>query len=63
MKNNPAPIVLDPSGADIHAEGRRLLAAGPVAQVELPGGVRAWSVIGYEYVRRVLADERFQGRP
>jgi len=59
MKNNPAPIVLDPSGADIHAEGRRLLAAGPVAQVELPGGVRAWSVIGYEYVRRVLADERF----
>jgi cytochrome P450 len=34
-------------------------AQGPVAQVELPGGVRAWSIVGYDVVRAVLADQRF----
>lgn len=52
-------IVLDPTGRDVHAEAARLLAQGPVAQVELPGGVRAWSVVGYDMVRRVLGDGRF----
>jgi cytochrome P450 len=50
---------LDPTGRDVQAEGSRLRAQGPVAQVELPGGIRAWSVVGYEMVRQVLADERF----
>jgi cytochrome P450 len=53
------PIVLDPSGQDVHAEGDRLRAQGPIAQVELPGGVRAWSVVGYETLQQVLADPRF----
>lgn len=53
------PIVLDPSGQDVHSEGDRLRAQGPIAQVELPGGVRAWSVVGYEVLQQVLADPRF----
>src|SRR5256885_16280889 len=54
-----APIVIDPAGRDIHAEGARIRARGPVAQVELPGGVRAWSVTGYEEAKQVLGDQRF----
>jgi cytochrome P450 len=53
------PIVIDATGRDIHAEGARMRAQGPIAQVELPGGVRAWSVVGYEMVRKVLTDPRF----
>ncbi|MEV8506976.1 cytochrome P450 [Actinoplanes sp. NPDC051475] len=53
------PIVIDPAGHDIHAEGDRLRAQGPIAQIELPGGVRAWSVVGYDMVRTVLTDLRF----
>jgi len=52
-------IVLDPTGRNVRAEGARLRAQGPIAQVELPGGVRAWSVVGYDMVRHVLADPRF----
>ena len=59
MNTAPNAIVLDPTGANVQAEGARLRAAGPIAQVELPGGVRAWSVVGYEAVRKVLADDRF----
>ncbi len=59
MKAHPEPIILDPTGRDIHAENARLRAQGPVAQVELPGGVRAWSVVGYDTVRAVLNDNRF----
>jgi cytochrome P450 len=59
VMTHPEPIVLDPTGRDVHAEGARLLAQGPVAQVELPGGVRAWSVVGYDLVRKVLFDDRF----
>ncbi|HEX4729398.1 MAG TPA: cytochrome P450 [Jatrophihabitans sp.] len=51
--------MLDPSGQDVHAEGDRLRAQGPIAQVELPGGVRAWSVVGYDMLQQVLADPRF----
>lgn len=53
------PIVLDRTGQDIHAETERLRAQGPVARVELPGGVLAWSVTSYEIAKRVLTDSRF----
>jgi cytochrome P450 len=53
------PVVLDPTGRDVHAEGAALRAQGPIAEVELPGGVRAWSIVGYDMVRQVLADDRF----
>jgi cytochrome P450 len=56
-------IVLDVNGSDIHAEGARIRARGPVAQVELPGGVRAWSVVGLDTVRKVLVDDRFAKSP
>ncbi|WP_412543663.1 cytochrome P450 [Longispora sp. K20-0274] len=56
-------VVLDPTGRDIHAEAARIRAQGPVAPIELPGGVLAWSVTGYDAARRVLADERFSKDP
>jgi 2-hydroxy-5-methyl-1-naphthoate 7-hydroxylase len=59
VNTSPEPIVLDATGRDVHAEGARIRAQGPVAAVQLPGGVRAWSVVGYETVRKVLADPRF----
>ncbi|MFL6161349.1 MAG: cytochrome P450 [Jatrophihabitantaceae bacterium] len=59
MNSLSEPIVIDATGHDIHAEGARIRARGPIAQVELPGGVRAWSVVGYEMVRKVLTDPRF----
>jgi 2-hydroxy-5-methyl-1-naphthoate 7-hydroxylase len=52
-------IVLDPTGRDVRAEGAQLRAQGPIAQVELPGGVRAWSVVGHDMVQQVLGDARF----
>ncbi len=59
MSPHPAPVVLDPTGTDVHAEAARLRAQGDVAEVELPGKVRAWSVIGHDLVRTVLGDNRF----
>jgi cytochrome P450 len=59
VNNTPEPIVIDATGRDIHAEGARMREQGPIVQVELPGGVRAWSVVGYEMVRKVLTDPRF----
>jgi cytochrome P450 len=53
------PVVIDPTGQDIHAEAARIQTRGPVCPVELPGGVLAWSVSGYPLVKQVLADNRF----
>ncbi|MEH1099511.1 cytochrome P450 family protein [Micromonospora sp. CPCC 205561] len=58
MDRDP-PIVIDGTGRDIHGEAARIRERGPIARVELPGGVAAWSVTGYQTARRVLADERF----
>ncbi|UMP04583.1 cytochrome P450 [Amycolatopsis sp. EV170708-02-1] len=52
------PLVLDPNGQDIHAENERLREHGPITRVELPGGVVAWSVTGYELLRDLLSDPR-----
>ncbi|MFC4057186.1 cytochrome P450 [Planomonospora corallina] len=52
------PYVLDVTGKDIHAEARTLRAKGPATLVELPGGVKAWMVNGYETARRMLTDPR-----
>lgn len=53
-----APIVLDVTGRDIHAEAARMREHGPLARVELPGGVLAWSVTSIDLAKRLLADER-----
>ncbi|OKK01098.1 cytochrome P450 family protein [Amycolatopsis sp. CB00013] len=52
------PLVLDPNGQDIHAENERLREQGPITRAELPGGVVAWSVTGYELLRDLLSDPR-----
>lgn len=57
------PVVLDPAGTDIHAESSNIRANGPVSQVELPGGVLAWSVTGQQATRQVLTDPRFSKDP
>jgi cytochrome P450 len=50
--------VLDVTGRDLHAEADRLRAEGPATQVELPGGVRAWSINSYAVVKQLLTDPR-----
>ena len=50
------PFVLDPTGRDIHAEADQLRALGPAIQVQLPGGVLAWSVNSYEVSKRLLSN-------
>ncbi|HEY0165432.1 MAG TPA: cytochrome P450 [Jatrophihabitans sp.] len=49
-------FVLDPTGRDIHAEADHLRALGPATQVELPGGVLAWSITSYEVSKKLLSD-------
>lgn len=57
------PVVIDRTGGDIHGEGARIRAEGPVARIELPGGVIAWSITGYEEARQLLSDARLSKDP
>jgi 2-hydroxy-5-methyl-1-naphthoate 7-hydroxylase len=56
---NVCPVVIDPTGTDIHAEGERIREQGPVGLVELTDGVQAWSITGYEAGKQALSDHRF----
>lgn len=58
-----SPYVLDPTGRDIHGQGAHLRAQGPAALIELPGGVRAWSVNSYAHIKMILADPRISKDP
>jgi cytochrome P450 len=53
-----SPIVLDAEAGDIHGEGARIRARGPVTAVELPGGVKAWSVTHPQLLKDLLTDPR-----
>ncbi|MFE6894686.1 cytochrome P450 [Streptomyces sp. NPDC057694] len=53
-----ARIPLDPFVTDLDGETARLLAAGPLAQVELPGGVPVWAVTHHAEARQLLTDKR-----
>lgn len=53
---NQEPIVL--TGADMAGELEALRARGPIARVELPGGVPAWSVTDTTLLKRLLIDPR-----
>ncbi|NQE87584.1 cytochrome P450 family protein [Nocardia terpenica] len=57
------PIVLDLTGADIQGESARIRGRGPVALVQLPGGVPAWSVTDQAVLRSLLADARVSKDP
>ncbi|WP_406630316.1 cytochrome P450 [Amycolatopsis sp. WGS_07] len=58
MDHAVTPFVLDPAAPDVHGEGARLRARGPLTVVELPGGVLAWSVTSLPLLRSLLADPR-----
>ena len=51
-------IVLDPFVSDLNAESAALRAAGPLARVELPGGVACYAVTHHAEARRLLNDTR-----
>ncbi|MFF3731649.1 cytochrome P450 [Streptomyces sp. NPDC002476] len=51
-------IVLDPFVTDLDGESARLRAAGPLAEVELPGGVPCFAVTHHAEARELLTDGR-----
>lgn len=51
-------IALDPFVTDLDGESARLRAAGPLAEVELPGGVPCYAVTHHAEARHLLTDTR-----
>lgn len=57
------PYVIDRTGRDVQSEAADLRARGPAVEVELPGGVRAWSINSHALAKRVFADPRVAKDP
>ncbi|MFJ2571148.1 cytochrome P450 [Streptomyces halstedii] len=51
-------IVLDPFVTDLAGESARLHAAGPLAEVELPGGIPVYAITHYTEAKALLTDSR-----
>ncbi|MFR0357254.1 cytochrome P450 family protein [Streptomyces sediminimaris] len=60
---HPDPLVIDPTGRDIHGEAARVRDRGPATPVELPDGVEAWAVSDPDLLRRLLTDPRVSKDP
>ncbi|AZQ39283.1 cytochrome P450 [Streptomyces cyaneochromogenes] len=60
---HPRPLVIDPTGRDIHGEAARIRERGPVTLVELPDRVRAWAVSSPDLLKRLLTDPRVSKDP
>jgi cytochrome P450 len=57
------PYRLDVHGSDQHGENAALRERGPVALVELPGGLTAWAVTGHDELQALLGDARIAKNP
>lgn len=56
ISDDTSRIVLDPFVTDLNGESARLRAAGPLAAVELPGGVPVWAVTHHAEAKALLTD-------
>ncbi|MCY9782686.1 cytochrome P450 [Nocardiopsis sp. EMB25] len=57
MSEAVCPYTLDPQGTDTHGETKQLREQGPIARVELPDGVLAWSVHDYAIAREMMGNQ------
>ena len=55
--------VLDPTGADLHGEARRLRESGAAVRVALPAGIEAWVVTRHQTLKDLLTDDRVSRDP
>jgi cytochrome P450 len=54
--SNGCPVSLDTLGTHLHEEADSLRSQGPAVQVQLPGGVVAWSVNSYAVIKDILTN-------
>ena len=56
-------VAIDPEGADLHGEARRLREAGAAVRVRLPAGIEAWAITRHQTLKDLLTDDRVSKDP